>query len=670
MSFPFVNLGVSPELAKLLTRHGINEPTPVQQLALPIVFGGRDVIAQAQTGTGKTLAFLLPMLERTDTSRSEVQGLILTPTRELAIQIAAEAAKLAPYMGVNVLAAYGGQDVEKQLRKLTSNGGAHIIVATPGRLLDHLRRESFNLYKLSMLVLDEADQMLHMGFLNEVEEIIAQTPQHLRQTMLFSATMPDPIRNLAQRYMRNPEEVRVKAPQVTLTEIDQTVVRTTDRGKLDTLCKAIDKSQPYLAMIFCRTKRRAAALNAELQERGYKSDELHGDLSQSKREQVMKRFRDASIQLLVATDVAARGIDVEGVTHVFNYDIPQDAQSYIHRIGRTGRAGQTGVAITFATQRDQVYVDQIEQGIRQQLRRQDATHGEREGAGGDRPERGSRDSRGGQGGAGRPGKTKYTGQGGARRAAARSEGRWEHRSADDKRSGSSSRGGSRGGAARGSDTRSSDARGSRGGGGWSERGGSAGARGADAPRGADRGDSWSSESRDSGRKPAGRSTGGRRGGSGDGAAYGGGRMSDRGAARSTSGRSSNPRGGTSRNEGSRDTDFRTSREGGGRAGTDFRAGRDSNSSDRGERGNVPRGGARDVTSGPFGEAGWGLSAAQREASQRTPKGQGGSGARGSSRGTGGPKGSRGGGSGSRGPSARGGGPRGNSPRGGGFKRGR
>ncbi|MEC0246933.1 DEAD/DEAH box helicase, partial [Paenibacillus chitinolyticus] len=376
MSFPFIDLGVRPELAKLLARSGVSDPTPIQQQALPVVFRGGDVIAQAQTGTGKTLAFLLPMLERTNPTRAEVQGLILTPTRELAIQIAAEAAKLAPALGINVLAAYGGQDVEKQLRKLSSTGGVHLIVATPGRLLDHLRRGSVALYKISMLVLDEADQMLHMGFLNEVEEIIAQTPQR-RQTMLFSATMPDPIRNLAKRYMVNPEEIRVKAKQVTLTEIDQSVVRVSDRGKLDALCRAIDTDKPYLAMIFCRTKRRAASLNADLQERGYKSDELHGDLSQAKREQVMKRFRDASIQLLVATDVAARGIDVEGVTHVFNYDIPHDAQSYIHRIGRTGRAGQTGVAVTFASPRDQVYVDQIEQGIRQQLRRQDAPRRER-----------------------------------------------------------------------------------------------------------------------------------------------------------------------------------------------------------------------------------------------------------------------------------------------------
>ncbi|MFE6954535.1 DEAD/DEAH box helicase, partial [Bacillus velezensis] len=186
MSFPFIDLGVRPELAKLLARSGVSEPTPIQQQALPVVFRGGDVIAQAQTGTGKTLAFLLPMLERTNPTRAEVQGLILTPTRELAIQIAAEAAKLAPALGINVLAAYGGQDVEKQLRKLSSTGGVHLIVATPGRLLDHLRRGSVALYKISMLVLDEADQMLHMGFLNEVEEIIAQTPQR-RQTMLFSA---------------------------------------------------------------------------------------------------------------------------------------------------------------------------------------------------------------------------------------------------------------------------------------------------------------------------------------------------------------------------------------------------------------------------------------------------------------------------------------------------
>ncbi|MBV6716667.1 DEAD/DEAH box helicase [Paenibacillus chitinolyticus] len=616
MSFPFIDLGVRPELAKLLARSGVSDPTPIQQQALPVVFRGGDVIAQAQTGTGKTLAFLLPMLERTNPTRAEVQGLILTPTRELAIQIAAEAAKLAPALGINVLAAYGGQDVEKQLRKLSSTGGVHLIVATPGRLLDHLRRGSVALYKISMLVLDEADQMLHMGFLNEVEEIIAQTPQR-RQTMLFSATMPDPIRNLAKRYMVNPEEIRVKAKQVTLTEIDQSVVRVSDRGKLDALCRAIDTDKPYLAMIFCRTKRRAASLNADLQERGYKSDELHGDLSQAKREQVMKRFRDASIQLLVATDVAARGIDVEGVTHVFNYDIPHDAQSYIHRIGRTGRAGQTGVAVTFASPRDQVYVDQIEQGIRQQLRRQDAPRRERGEETDERRERGGRSPRGERnfGGGDR---AKPAGKGGGRSrggdGAGRSEGRWEHRT-DGPR-------GSSGGRGRGR----------------------ADARDAGGPRsgGAGRGT---------------RSEGGFRGDSAerrDGADRGG-----RGRSGSERGGFGGPRGGSGRD------DFAGARGGSAGRGPRSESARDSG---RGTR-------DRDSAAGPFGEAGWGVSAKQREeAEARSSRGRGGAdsrGSRGGGSGRGDFGGSRSGGSNGRGAGPRGGGSRsgGPAPRGG-SKRGR
>ncbi|WP_409343224.1 DEAD/DEAH box helicase [Paenibacillus sp. MBLB4367] len=365
MSKTFDQLGIRAELVRQLQAAGITEATPVQVESIPLIAEGHDLIAEAQTGTGKTLAFVLPMLEKINPDSPHVQGLVLSPTRELAIQITEELEKLAPVVKVNVLAVYGGQDVERQLRKL--QGDVHLIVATPGRLLDHLRRESVQLHKVSMLVLDEADQMLHMGFLNDVEAILSQTP-YRKQTMLFSATMPVQVRDLAQQILRQPREVRVRpVKQVTLKEIEQQVVLTTDRAKQDTLCKAIDETSPYLAMIFCRTKRRASTLNQELQERGYASDELHGDLSQAKREQVMKRFRDAKIQLLVATDIAARGLDVEGVTHVFNYDIPHDGESYIHRIGRTGRAGQKGVAITFASPRDQIYLDLIEKAIKMTL---------------------------------------------------------------------------------------------------------------------------------------------------------------------------------------------------------------------------------------------------------------------------------------------------------------
>lgn len=299
----FLQLGIRKEINHTLKSLGIVAPTSIQERTIPTVLEGKDVIAQAQTGTGKTLAFVLPILERIDVNKSEVQALILTPTRELTQQISKEIKRMMENLeGVNVLAVYGGQDVEHQLKKL--KGVQHIVVATPGRLLDHISRETIDLSSIEMLVLDEADQMLHMGFLPEVEDIIYETLS-TRQTMLFSATMPNEIQSLAKKYMAEPE-----------------------------------------------------------------SDELHGDLAQSKREKAMKRFREAKIQFLVTTDVAARGLDIEGVTHVFNYDIPQDVESYVHRIGRTGRAGSDGVAFTLVAPRDLGFLSMIEKGINQSLERQ------------------------------------------------------------------------------------------------------------------------------------------------------------------------------------------------------------------------------------------------------------------------------------------------------------
>jgi len=366
MSNAFNALGIIPKLSELLHHDGIIEPTPVQKQAIPLLLNGQDVIAQAQTGTGKTIAFALPILQRINIEKEQVQALILTPTRELAIQITSELKKLVPAVGVSVLAAYGGQDVDAQIRKLQRS--PHIVVATPGRLIDHMKRETVSLGKLQMLVLDEADQMLHMGFLPDVESIISQTPK-ARQTMLFSATMPDAIRKLAADYMKTPVDIRVRSTNVTLDSITQIVYETTDRSKQQALVHLLERHQPYLAVIFCRTKVRAKKLNKELQEIGIESDELHGDLTQAKREQVMKRFRDARLQVLVATDVAARGLDVEGVTHVYNYDVPQDGELYIHRIGRTGRARQDGAAITLATPYDKNHLILIEQSINAKLTR-------------------------------------------------------------------------------------------------------------------------------------------------------------------------------------------------------------------------------------------------------------------------------------------------------------
>ncbi|TKD68000.1 DEAD/DEAH box helicase [Pseudalkalibacillus hwajinpoensis] len=363
----FKTLGLDSKLIKPLEDQGIETPTDIQKETIPVMLQGHDVIAQAQTGTGKTFAFLLPILEKLDTEAQEVQALIVTPTRELAIQITTELMKLVEEReDVNVLAVYGGQDVERQIKRL--NKQVHIVVGTPGRLLDHVRRETIDLSRTSFLVLDEADQMLHIGFLREVEDIISETPDD-RQTALFSATLSSDIKKLARRFMRSPQTIKGKEKGKTVEEIQQYVIETTDRRKFGSLTETIDEVRPFLGIIFCRTKRRVSKLNGDLKSKGYLSDELHGDLSQAKRESVIKRFRDAKIQLLVATDVAARGLDIEGVTHVFNYDIPQDTESYIHRIGRTGRAGEDGASYTFIAAKDQPFIQMIEKGIGKKLSR-------------------------------------------------------------------------------------------------------------------------------------------------------------------------------------------------------------------------------------------------------------------------------------------------------------
>lgn len=365
----FQQLGIDEQMVRTLKEQGIAVPTPVQLESIPLLLEGKDVIARARTGTGKTLAFLLPILQHIDPARPYPQALVVAPTRELALQITEEARKLAKGVpgDVKILAVYGGQDVEKQLRKL--EGGRHLIIGTPGRLLDHLRRGTLELGGVKKLVLDEADQMLHMGFLDEVEAVIAALP-YRRQTMLFSATMPDGVKQLAGNYMNKPVDIVVKGNSpIPLESIKQIVVECSDRSKQDALRGMIEQYRPFLAIIFCRTKRRAQTLNEALLAHGYASDELHGDLSQAKREAVMKRFREAKLQLLVATDVAARGLDVEGVTHVFNYDMPHDVESYIHRIGRTGRAGGSGLAVTFAAPKDGFDLEKIERGISMRLKR-------------------------------------------------------------------------------------------------------------------------------------------------------------------------------------------------------------------------------------------------------------------------------------------------------------
>ncbi|MEH7255517.1 DEAD/DEAH box helicase [Neobacillus niacini] len=373
----FKSLGISESTVNKLKKSGIAKPTPIQEKAIPFVMGGKDVIAQAQTGTGKTLAFLLPILEKINPLATHLQALIVTPTRELALQITDEFQKLTNDMdGVDVLAVYGGQDVDKQLKKLKKN--VQIVVGTPGRLLDHIGRGTVQLSEVSFLVLDEADQMLHIGFLKEVEDIIKETPK-TRQTMLFSATMPEEIRVLANKHMRKPEYIQVEKTQGPAENVKLLAIHTIDRAKQATLIQLVETHRPYMAVIFCRTKRRVSKLYEVLRSHKFLCDELHGDLSQAKREQVMKRFRDGEIQLLIATDVAARGLDVEGVTHVFNYDIPQDAESFVHRIGRTGRAGTKGLAITFYSTDDRPTLDMIEKELNITIPKQNIGNGEGKG---------------------------------------------------------------------------------------------------------------------------------------------------------------------------------------------------------------------------------------------------------------------------------------------------
>ncbi|MDQ0048831.1 ATP-dependent RNA helicase DeaD [Paenibacillus polymyxa] len=482
----FAALGVEQHWVEALKEQGISSPTPVQQESIPLLMEGQDVIAEAHTGTGKTLAFLLPILQKLNLDKRHPQALVIAPTRELALQITEEAKCLAATEpNLSLLAVYGGQDVERQLRKL--KGGAQLIIGTPGRLLDHLRRGTLDLGGIKMLVLDEADQMLHMGFLNDVETILQEVP-YRRQTMLFSATMPAGIRKLARVYMNEPVDVKVKsASSVPVSQIRQVVVQTTDRGKQQALVDMLNTDRPYLAVIFCRTKRRAAKLNEELQEMGFESGELHGDLSQNKREQVMKAFREAKLQLLVATDVAARGLDVEGVTHVFNYDMPQDAESYIHRIGRTGRAGGKGVAVTLATPRDIPELRNIQKvaGV---------TFTSSEGGGQRRPASDTADRQGRERRSGRNDRRSYGGNdsGGGRRGSGREQAGRRDSASGERRSsrGSSERSGydrSSGGSARGGQGRSAGQSSERGGYDRSSGGSARGGQGRSAGQSSERG---------------------------------------------------------------------------------------------------------------------------------------------------------------------------------------
>lgn len=362
----FAEFGLEPKVLQAITELGFEEATPIQEQSIPLALTGSDLIGQAQTGTGKTAAFGIPLISKINREDEKILALIMAPTRELAIQVSEEIGKLSRFKGLRSLAIYGGQDIGRQIRGLKKK--PQIIIGTPGRLLDHINRKTIRLDDVQTVVLDEADEMLDMGFMEDIQTILKLVPEE-RQTMLFSATMPPNIQRLAQQFLNNPQHVSVIPKQISAPLIDQAYVEVPERQKFEALSRLIDMESPELAIVFGRTKRRVDELAEALQKRGYSADGLHGDLSQNQRDAVMRKFRDGSIDVLVATDVAARGLDVSGVTHVINFDLPQDPESYVHRIGRTGRAGKEGTAWSFVTPREMDHLHLIERVTRHRITR-------------------------------------------------------------------------------------------------------------------------------------------------------------------------------------------------------------------------------------------------------------------------------------------------------------
>lgn len=360
---------VDPKILRSLDEMGFVDMTPIQEMAIPALMEGRDIIGQAQTGTGKTAAFGIPMIEAVDNRCDGIQGLVLCPTRELAIQAAGEIKTMAKYMPwVRVAAIYGGQDIVRQFQRL--RGPVSIVVGTPGRIMDHMRRGTLVFDDLKMLVLDEADEMLNMGFREDIETICRELPEE-RQTALFSATLPEEILDIADEFQKDAHMVRVKNNELTIPLVQQNYYVVRGREKDQSICRLIDYLSPKRALIFCNTKRKVDELTLVLKAKGYSAEALHGDLSQHQRERVMNLFRRGNLELLLATDVAARGIDVDDVDMVFNYDMPQDMEYYVHRIGRTGRAGKTGMAISLITSREKFKIESLEEYCRTEIKRQE-----------------------------------------------------------------------------------------------------------------------------------------------------------------------------------------------------------------------------------------------------------------------------------------------------------
>jgi ATP-dependent RNA helicase DeaD len=363
----FAELMLSPEVNRAIGEMGFVQPTEIQSGVIPLLLDGRDVIGQAQTGTGKTAAFGVPLIEGIDESQPYTQALVLAPTRELAIQIAEELRKLGRYIPSLIVASiYGGASYGRQFEDLRT--GAHVVVGTPGRVLDHIGRGTLKLDRVDYVVLDEADRMLDMGFLPDVERILRRTPRE-RQTALFSATVPTVIRVLSRRYMFEPASVHVQPQHITVQEVEQVYYEVAERDKVDGLVSLIEQDPPERAMIFRQMKIGVDRLEAQLKRRGLGVAAIHGDMSQKARELVLREFRDGKLTYLVATDVAARGLDIPEVSHVFNFDIPDDSEAYVHRIGRTARAGRSGRAVTFVGEWDAEKLPPIQKLVGNKLER-------------------------------------------------------------------------------------------------------------------------------------------------------------------------------------------------------------------------------------------------------------------------------------------------------------
>jgi len=362
----FAELGLRSELVDTLTTLGYEAPTPIQERTIPRMLAGKDLIGQAQTGTGKTAAFALPILEKIDVKNRDTQALVLTPTRELAMQVAEAIHTYSQKIGhISVLPVYGGAPLVPQLKRLER--GAVVVVGTPGRIIDHLERKSLDLSKLRVLVLDEADEMLKMGFIDDVERILSSSPAE-RQTALFSATMPDAVLRIAKKHLRNPERIEIEHKAMHSPLIEQRFLNVSEGQKLEVLTKILELEPAEAVLIFRRTKTGSAELAEKLEARGFAAVAMHGDMTQPLRESVIRRLRAGQVDIVVATDVAARGLDVEQIEHVINYDIPYDVEAYVHRIGRTGRAGRTGVATLFITPRERKMMREIERFTGMQIK--------------------------------------------------------------------------------------------------------------------------------------------------------------------------------------------------------------------------------------------------------------------------------------------------------------